>query len=139
MRDYKSIRDEWIHIRKIPNEDKMEADYVKQATLGLIVNKVDTMLKSAGKGNHDDYVAQAVKSEYKQTIDALSQGVDCQIQVDVLEALMPQTLSEEETSGTILAIIARYDKPNMGMIMKDLKAVEGVDMKLASKMVKELL
>jgi len=139
MRDYQSIREEWIHIRKIPSTNKHEVDFIKQAVLGLIVNKTSNMLKDAGKGNHDDYVAQAVKSEYKQTIDALSQGVDCQIQVDILEALMPKTLSAEETSGTIIAIIARYDNPNMGLVMKELKAIEGLDMKMASKMVKELI
>lgn len=139
MRDYKDIRDEWIHLRKIKSADKTEVDFVKQATLGLIIDKTDKMLKSAGKGVCDDYIASAIKSEYKQTMDALQQGVECQIQVDILEALMPKTLSEEETSGTIIAIIARYEKPNKGMIMKDLKQVPNINMKLASKMVKELL
>ncbi len=139
MRDYESIREEWIHLRKIPSTKKVEVDFVKQATLGLIVDKVDKMRKSAGKGVYDDYVAAAIKSEYKQTIDALNQGVECQIQVDVLEALMPKALSPEETSGTIIAIIAKYEKPNMGTIMKDLKDIEGIDMKIASKLVKELL
>ena len=139
MRDYKSIRSEWVYLRKIKSTDKIEVDFVKQAILGLIIDKTDKMFKSARKGNYDDYIADAIKSEYKQTIDALKQGVACQIQIGILEALMPKTLSEDETSELIISMIAKYDNPNMGMIMKDLKQVDSIDMQLASKLVKELL
>jgi len=139
MRTYKDIREEWIHLRKIKGVDKLEVDYIKQATLGLIIDKVDKILKKEGNGQHDDYLMSAIKSELKQTKDALSQGVDCQIQIDILESLLPQSLSIEETTGTIIAIIARYDNPNMGIIMKELKGINNIDMKIASKLVKELL
>jgi len=139
MRDYKDLRDEWIHLRKIPGIEKHEVDFIKQAVFGLIIDKIGKLAKKDNSSELDKYVEQAVKSEYKQTIDSLKQGVDCQHQVDILEALLPKTLSEEETSGTIIAIIARYENPNMGLVMKELKSMDNIDMKIASKWVKELL
>lgn len=138
-RDYKSIRDEWIHLRKIKKDEKAEVDYIKQAVLGLIVDKIAKLAKADNSEEYDKYTQQAIKSELKQTQDSLKQGVDCQNQIGILEALLPQMLSEEETTKTILAIIARYKKPNVGLIMKDLKSIKNIDMKLASKLVKELL
>jgi len=139
MRTYKDIREEWIHIRKIKGVDKLEVDFIKQATLGLIIDKVDKIFKKEGKGQHDDYLMSAIKSELKQTKDALRQGVECQTQVDILESLLPQLLSAEETTGAIIAIIARYTNPNMGSVMKELKGLDNIDMKIASKLVKDLI
>ena len=137
--DYESIRDEWIHLRKIPFSKKAQIDFVKQAVLGLIVAKTYNLAKDQNASNLDDYLHQAIKSELKQTKDALAQGVDCQQQVDVLEALLPEMLSPEETSGLIITIASKYTNPNMGQIMRELKEIPNVDMKIASVMVKELL
>ena len=139
MRDYKSIRDEWIHLRKIKKEEKEEIDYIKQSVLGLIVDKINKLAKADNSNEYDKYTQQAIKSELKQTRDSLKQGVDCQKQVDILEALLPPMLSEKEMTDIILTIISKYEKPNIGMIMKDLKSIENIDMKIASKLVKELL
>ena len=139
MRDYQSIREEWMHLRKIPKTDKLVIDYKKQNVLEMVVDKVLKAAKDKKSEDFDSFVQAAVKSELKQFEDAHSQGVDCQTEIDILSALMPDTLSEEEISGTVIAIIARYENPNMGLVMKDLKEIEGIDMKIASKYVKELL
>ena len=139
MKSYKDLRDEWIHLRKIKKVDKLDIDYIKQGVLGLVIDKIDKFAKKANSDNKDEHVQQAIKSELKQTLDAQKGGVQCQHEVDILTALLPQVLTQEETTGIIIAILARYEKPNMGTVMKELKTFEGIDMSIASKLAKELL
>jgi len=139
MRDYQSIREEWIQLRKIPKQDKLEIDFIKQAVIGLIIDKTTKLAKADSSVDYNKYLLQSIKSEHKQTLEAIKQGVDAQKQLDVLEALLPQSLSEEETTAIILDILTQYEKPNMGLVMKELKKIDNVDMKIASKLVKELI
>lgn len=137
--DYKSIETRWKEQRKIPKEDKLVVNYKTQTALELIIDKTQKMAKAKKSEDYDQFVQQAIKSELKQYEDAQSQGVDCLVEIALLKEMLPQTLSEEEISGTVIAIIARFENPNMGQVMGELKKVEGMDMKIASKYVKELL
>jgi uncharacterized protein YqeY len=54
-----------------------------------------------------------------------------------LESEMPKKFNEEQTKELIENLLKRFDeKPNMGMIMKLLKANVNIDMAVASKIVK---
>ena len=137
--DYKSIRDEWIHLRKISKDDRLPIDKVKQVTLELIIDKVLKFAKVDKTEDYDKYVIKSIKSELKQALDAHEQGVENQDTIDILKALLPSELSEEEMTGTIIAIIAKYSEPKMQDIMKDLKTIEGMNMKFASGYVRSIL
>ncbi len=139
MRDYNSIRDEWIHLRKIQKNKKHEIDYIKQSILGLIVDKTIKLAKADYSADFDKYLLTAIKSEHKQTLDAVKQGVKDKERLSILESLLPNVLSEEETSDAITAVLSKFEKPNMGLVMKELKKIDSIDMKLASKLVKELI
>lgn len=59
-----------------------------------------------------------------------------------VEREMPKQLSEEETKDFILItwenIKKQVDKPNQGMLMRELKSNPNINMALAAKIVKEL-
>ncbi len=137
--DYKGIEKLWMTQRKIPKADKLVVNYKTQTALELIIDKTKKMAKEKKSEDYEQFVQQAIKSELKQYEDAQSQGVDCLVEIDLLKGMLPETMSEEEISGTVIAIIAKFENPNMGQIMGELKKVEGIDMKIASKYVKELL
>jgi len=139
MRTYKDIREDWIHLRKIRKENKLDIDVIKQGVLGLVIDKTNKLAKKDNSTDMEKYILQAIKSEYKQSTDSLKQGMDCRDAVDILESLLPKTLSEKETKNIIEQEIKKYSNPNMGQIMKELKKIASINMKISSKIVKELL
>jgi len=64
MRSYNDIRDEWIHLRKIPKVDKLEIDYIKQAVLWLVIDKADKLAKLDKSDEFDKYIVQASISKH---------------------------------------------------------------------------
>ena len=142
MIKYKELREEWIRLRKMRADEKMVIGIKKQQMYGLVIDKITKAAKEAkveDPKDFDQFTLAAVKSEHKQWLDAKSQGVDCEYEITVLESLLPVALSEEETSGIVIALIARFETPTMKDIMQELKTIEGIDMKIASKWVKELI
>ncbi len=137
--DYKGIEKLWMTQRKIPKADKLVVNYKTQTALELIIDKTKKMAKEKKSEDYEQFVQQAIKSELKQYEDAQSQGVDCLVEINLLKEMMPKKLGEEEISGMVIAIIARYEKPNMGQVMGELKKIENMDMQIASRYVKELL
>jgi len=134
---YPILRERWIKLRK--NKDKSSEDIILQKLLGLIIDKTAKLAKEDKSENLTKYVDKAIKSEYKQQLDSLSKGVKCETEIKLLEDMLPKTLSEEETVNIILDILARNNKPNMGLVMKELRTIPNLDMKLTSNLVKKLL
>jgi uncharacterized protein YqeY len=137
MNKYEKLRNIWITLRK--NKDKSEEDIILQKVIGLIIDKVSKLAKVDKSEDLNKYLDQAIKGEYKQTLDSFSKGVKCETELNILKDMLPKTLSEEETTGIVTAILARSDKPNIGLIMNELRKTPGIDMKLASGLVKKLL
>lgn len=134
---YTALREHWINLRK--NKNKSSEDIKKQKLIGLIIDKTVKAAKKNKDENIPKYIFEAIKSEYKQQLDSLNSGVDCQFEVNFLKKQLPKKLPKEETKKVIEKLISELDNPNMGMVMKELKKVSGIDMKIAATMVKELL
>ena len=134
---YPVFRERWIKLRK--NKDKSKEDIILQKLLGLIIDKTTKLAKEDKSEDLTKYIDKAIKSEYKQQLDSLNKGVKCEIEIKLLEDMLPKTLSEEETTIIITDILAKGNKSNIGLVMKELKTIPNLDMKLASSLVKKLL
>ncbi len=139
MKTYREFRYEWTELRKVKKSDKTDKQIREQSVFEMVIDKTLKYAKEDQSSYFNNYLQKAIKSEYKQFLDADSQGVDCKIELTLLKSLLPQKLSAEETTGTIIAIMARYETPTMQDIMKDLKKIDGIDMKFASQFVKQNL
>ena len=138
MFSYEELRKQWIELRK-DKKNLNEIQIIQMKLFGLIIDKILKQAKSDQSVDYDAYVLKAIKSELKQAQDANSQGVQNLDTIEILKQLLPKELSDEELSGTIIAILAKYETPNIGLVMKDLKKLDGVNMQKASSMVKELI
>jgi len=134
---FAAMRKQWIDLRK--DKHKTANEVVLQKLLGLIMDKTSKLAKAAKSDSLANYLDAAIKSEYKQQLDSQSKGINCEAEIKFLKDYLPKTLSEEETTEVVNKIISRYENPNMGMIMKELKLVPDIDMKIASSLVKKLL
>jgi len=142
MRTYNDLREEWVHLRKIPKDKKKDIDFKKQEVLGLVIDKTMKEAKLDKSDEYNNYLLKSIKSEYKQCLDAFDKGVKCRDALNILSALLPQTLSEGDTKKAVIDILNVLDKPNFGLVMKAVKQLDNfnkMDMKLVSKLTKELL
>jgi len=134
---YIDLRKEWISLRKSKEDER------KMKLLGLIIDKTLKFAKEDNSDNYDKYVMKAIKSEYKQQLDSLKQGVDSEYEISLLEEKLPKTKSKEETEEIIEKLLLEYESfmhtPDMGSLMKDLRGFNDIDLKMASKLVKEKL
>jgi len=134
---FSAVRKQWIDLRK--NKNKTAHEVLLQKLLGLVMDKTAKLAKADKSDSLAMYLDKAIQSEYKQQLDSLSKGVDCETEIKLLKDFLPKTLTREETTEVVNDIISKYKNPNMGLIMKELKNVPDLDMKLASSIVKEIL
>jgi len=137
---YQELRENWINLRK--NKSKNEDDVVLQKLLGLIIDKTTKMAKEAKSDDFNSFVEKAIKAEYKQQLDSMKQGINNRLELMILEELLPQTLSIKDTSKIVDEVFEKISsgtKPNMGLMMKELKTYTNLDMKIVSKLVQEKL
>jgi uncharacterized protein YqeY len=92
----------------------------------------------------DEVVISAVRKLVKAANDnivllAAGHPLAAEAQQDkiVLEEYLPQMMSEENTRA-LMALLKDKHSGNMGMIMKEAKTVPGVDMAVASKILKNI-
>ncbi len=138
MIKYDTMREDWIALRK--DKKNLLDVQVKQLNIyGLLIDKISKMAKMDQSGEYDDYMLKAIKSELKQWLDAKNQGVLADVEIMILKDLLPKDLTDEEISGHVIAIIARYEDPKMKDVMADLKGISGMNMQVANKYVRELL
>ena len=107
--------------------------------LGDIVDKTQKLAKIAKDDDLNKYVASAIKSAYKQTLDAKALEMDVDEELEILVEMLPETLNAADTILLIIEIKNSQLDPNMGSIMKILKTNEDVDMKMAKSLVLDVL
>jgi hypothetical protein len=125
-------------LRKVLMKAKV-TDKFGAGILTMILAETLNIAKADGnrEANESDVTA-AVKRIAKMADQSLAQGVvGADKEVEYLKQFAPKVLSEDETRTIVCNIIQSVGKGNMGVIMKELKTYQGIDMALASKIAKE--
>jgi len=99
-------------------------------------NQISDIIKSMVKKN-DESIEMFIKGNRQDLVDDYSK------ENDILKTFLPQMLDELATRNTICMIMLDLygtDKtPVISEIMKELKQYNNIDMKIASKILKEIL
>jgi len=127
---------------KLKRTDKNKAN-----VLMMLIDTVEKMAKEKNpkKPEPDLFIVDGLKRYIKQVEDAKKNGMDVENELNYLkelgEDILPKTLNESQLMHIIVEF--KNDNPDakMGQIMGYLKKNFGdeVDMKMASKLVKEVL
>lgn len=133
-------------------KDRIEAIKAKnepvKSVLTVLVGEIDR--NRGNKELTDEVVIATIVKMCKsseETIAMLPKDADTAEQkliLDILSKYRPQLKNAKETRDIIMSIIERYDavkigSSNFGIVMKELKSHTGIDMKIASGIVKELM
>lgn len=110
------------------------------SVLTMILDVAQKIAKADGDRNvtHID-IEGAAKRLHKQGMQSKEAGMDVDNELKVLETFLPKRMSEDETRVAVEESISK-GASNLGMVMNKLKQdYNGVDMKVASQIAKELL
>jgi len=122
---------------KSGNKPKLEAIRYLKAMF------IENRTSGAAKPELDILIAHTKK--LRDSLTAFPEGNEQRIktaaEVAILSEYLPAQLSEEKVREMVKAIVAKLEKPNMGMVMKELTPlIKGqFDGKLASQIVTEAL
>lgn len=111
--------------------------------LSTLIGEIETKSKNVGKPLSNEDVVALIKKFIKGIEESLvvRQNDTLVVQKELLESYLPKQLSETNLRSVILTIIAKQEKPNVGLVMKSLKEeYSGMyDGAVASKIAKELI
>lgn len=131
-----------VEIRKAIMLAKKDGNKEKAMVLTSFLEQAQKIAK-ADKNREvtDKDLIDGVKREIKMAEQSKAAGAPySQMVFDLGNEMLPKQMSERELRTTIEAIVGDMDKPNMGMIMKELKTFgDAVDMKMANVIIKEIL
>lgn len=117
----------------------------------MVVDGAKKLAKEEGREAEPKDILASVKSQIKQTEKAIAQvkekGGDAgqaEKELAILKTFLPAGLSEDQTKAEIEKILAALPeadriKKNQGKIMGQLKAIENLDMGVASKLLANML
>lgn len=117
----------------------------------MIVDGAKKLAKEEGREADPKDIITSVKSQIKQTEKAIAQikekGGDSaqpERELTILKTFLPAGLTEEQTKAAIEKVLAGFPveehlKKNQGKIMAQLKAIENLDLAVASKLLGGLL
>lgn len=132
----------------------LSKDTVKRDCLRTIVSDVKNATINANppKPITDDAVIKVLQKSAKTHSDSIEQFkaagrtdlVDKeQKELDILSSFLPTMLSEEETAKVVEKVLKDFGiepvKKNMGLVMRNLPKVDGLDKKLVSKILQGIL
>jgi len=131
--DIKTLRMTMMKLKK--TEPQKAKVYSALLSLSLIIAKND-----GNREVKDEDIVLAAKKELKMAQQSKDSGAPyIEETFEICKSFLPKVLTKEDTKKIIEEIIKKLDNPNMGLIMKELKSQSGVDMKIASQLVKELI
>lgn len=118
-------------------------DVTERNTLLMIIDYAQKLAKEKNDLNVDKYLPQAIK-KYKKVLNETvnPNPVEVKIVNEIGEMILPKMLNEEETKQVIAEILQNCNeisKKCFGKVMGQLKQRQDIDMKLASKILKEIL
>lgn len=129
-------------------------DNCKRDCLRMIVSDIKNLTINANppKEITDEICVKVLQKSIKTHEDSISQfrlngreesANKEQAELDIIRGFLPKMLSEEETRNIVVDVMAEFkispQKRNMGVIMKSLPNVEGLDRKLVSKILQGML
>lgn len=125
-----------------------KTDPVRASVLGMLIDTVQKTIRELDREETPADIAAAAKKMYSQdeaTIAEYQKGggdiEQIKAEMKVLEPFLPATLSAEQMEAEVKKIIDSLGEGerNLKNIMPRLKAVEGMDMKIAKGLVEKLL
>lgn len=132
----------------------LSKDTVKRDCLRTIVSDVKNATINANppKLITDDAVIKVLQKSAKTHSDSIEQFKAAgrtdlvekeQKELDILSSFLPTMLSEEETAKVVEKVLKDFGiepfKKNMGLVMRNLPKVDGLDKKLVSKILQGIL
>lgn len=119
-----------------------EKNEIGKRILTVLLGEIDR--SKGSKEINDEVVISSVRKLLKAANDNISMlaaehplSVEAQQDKGILEAYLPQMLSEEDIRSTMVLLKDKHSG-NMGMIMKEAKAIPGMDMAVASRILKNI-
>lgn len=109
-----------------PKEDIKLEDFslTKQEEIAVLKNMRKKSLESIKAYTEGDRLELAEKEK---------------IDLKIIEKFLPKELSEEETKKIVDELFDKLNTKNIGLIMKELKVHDNINMKMASKLVRDKL
>ena len=133
MTQWKKLNADFISARK--NKDKELSN-----ALLMLVDGTTKLAKENLEQPTDKHLLMFCKSYLKRLVKAKELGVENQFEIELTKSFLPQTMSEEETKEFVEMTVKMIDKPNIGSVMKALKASgKSLDFKLANRFVRDLI
>lgn len=130
--NYEQTRTSWVQARK-------DKDMLKIKVLSGIIDKTQKLTKGVNSDKYDDFIVNAVKSEYKGYKDSNEKGIDSKLEISYIETLLPKTLTLEETQELIISYVKETNTSSFSEVMKFLKTKDNINMKEASDIIKNIL
>lgn len=115
---------------------------VEKSTLMMLIDFTEKFAKEK-QGNVDDFLIPAIKKYQKQLGETVNPNQEeVEIVAKLADEVLPKTLNEEDTKQVIAEILHNCEevtKKCFGVVMGKLKKRDDVEMKIASKLLKEIL
>lgn len=131
-----------VEIRKAIMIAKKDGNKEKAMVLTSFLENAQKIAKAdKNREVNDKDLIDGVKREIKMAEQSKAAGAPFSKMVFELgNEMLPKQMSERELRVTIESIVGDIEKPNMGLIMKELKTFgDTVDMKMANVIIKEIL
>lgn len=138
-----TTKDLFIERMKIRKENPVRA-----SVLGMIVDTVQKTFRAAGREEAPNDIGIAAKKMYDQTEATIAEykkgnadTTQLEAELAVLKEFVPESLSPEQTEAEVKKIIDSLsdEEKNLKNIMPRLKAIDGIDMKIAKGIVETIL
>ena len=133
---FEKVKADFLQARK-------DRDQLKVGLLSTFVGDLETMGKNKGNRAPTDEEVVALARKYANNIkEVLSVGVTeaATKELELISSYIPVQYTEDELNTIVAAMVLTHG-PNMGAIMKDLKALHSgkYDGALASKLIKNYI
>ncbi len=131
MKNHNDLKMDQIQARK--NKEPIKATF-----MSTLIGEVDLELKRNIKSDPDEVlikVATKFKKNIQQTIDVSGSTPNLIMELTLVEYYLPKVLDESEVRHYVEALVNEHGK-DMRKIMPELKTIQGMDMKLASQILK---
>jgi len=124
---------------------KVEHNDTVADVLTVLLGEVDRIKDT--KGTDDAIIIACVNKMYKSADESFKMNLDhgyddlkSKLVMKVLDEYKPKSLNEEKIREVVERLVLTFDKGTpIGTFMKELKLIEGMDMKIASSLLKEFL
>lgn len=133
-------------------EAMLAKDSLKRDCLRYALSDIKNLTVNAGKPIDDEVCLRVLKKLVKQHEDSITQFTENgrqdlagkeKMELQALQSFLPEMLNREQTMALVEQTIEdcgiARTKKSMGILMKQLKAMDNVDMKTASQCLNEIL